>query len=293
MKNSFLLKATLLLTLAITACVPTKKFTAVQNELNSSNANLTKALSEINDYKQSLATCENSEKANLKQVEDLREQLSDCKQQRDKGLEAVGGLTVLSQGANENMRETLSQLERKDKYIHLLQAARSKADSLNLALAVNLTSVLKDGIEDKDIEVKVDKTVVYINISDKMLFKSGSYKLTDNANEVLGKIAAIVQSRPGVEVMVEGYTDNDPIKKAGIEDNWDLSVKRSTSVVRALQIEHNVDPNRLVAAGRGEYNTLASNDTEEGKSINRRTRIILLPKLDQMYEMLNPNNVPD
>ena len=293
MKHSIVFKTALVITLAITACVPTKKFTAVQNELNSSNADLTKALSEMNSYKQQLAACESSEKTSQKQIEDLREQLADCKQQRDKGLEAVGGLTVLSQGANENMKETLMQLERKDKYIHLLQAARSKADSLNLALAVNLTSVLKEGIEDKDIEVKVDKTVVFINLSDKMLFKSGSFKLTDQAFDVLGKIAAIVQSRPGVEVMVEGYTDNDPIKKAGIEDNWDLSVKRSTSVVRALQTEHNVDPNRLVAAGRGEYNTLASNETEEGKSINRRTRIILLPKLDQMYEMLNPNNVPD
>jgi chemotaxis protein MotB len=204
----------------------------------------------------------------------------------------VGDLTVLSQSANENIKQTLQQLESKDKYIRLLQAARTKADSINLALAVNLKSVLKEGIEDQDVEIKVDKTVVFINLSDKMLFRTGSHRLTDRAKEVLGKIAQIIQSREGIEVMVEGYTDNVPIKTDCIDDNWDLSVKRATSVVRVLQQDYKVDPNKLIAAGRGEYNVLASNDTDEGRSINRRTRIIILPKLDQFYDLLNPNNVP-
>ncbi|MCB0634660.1 MAG: OmpA family protein, partial [Lewinella sp.] len=188
---------------------------------------------------------------------------------------------------------TLSQLEKKDKYIRLLQAAKSKADSINLALAVNLKSVLREGIEDEDVEIKVDKTVVFVNLSDKMLYQSGSSNITSRANEVLGKIAQIIQSRPELEVMVEGYTDNVPIKNSCITDNWDLSVKRATSVVRALQTTHKIDPNRLIAAGRGEYNALASNATAEGRATNRRTRIIILPKLDQFYDLLNPNNVPD
>lgn len=203
-----------------------------------------------------------------------------------------GNLTVLSQSANDNIRETLAQLQQKDKYIQLLQAAKTKADSINLALAVNLKSVLRDGLDDEDVEVKVDKTVVFINLSDKMLYQSGSATLTPRALEVLGKIAAIIQSRPDLEVMVEGYTDNVPIKTACLADNWDLSVMRSTSVVRALQTNFKIDPNRLIAAGRGEYNTLASNDTETGRAVNRRTRIIILPKLDQFYDLLNPSNVP-
>ena len=140
--------------------------------------------------------------------------------------------------------------------------------------------------------MKVDKTVVFVNLSDKMLYESGSANLTSRAQEVLGKIAQIVQSRPELEVMVEGYTDNVPIKNACMEDNWDVSVKRATSVVRALQSQYKVDPNRLIAAGRGEWNALAANDTEEGRSINRRTRIIILPKLDQFYDLLDPGKAP-
>ena len=139
----------------------------------------------------------------------------------------------------------------------------------------------------------MDKTVVFVNLSDKMLFQSGSATMTTKANEVLGKIAQILKSRPDLEVMVEGYTDNKPIKTACIEDNWDLSVKRATAVARVLQKTHGVDPNRLIAAGRGEYNALATNDTEEGRSTNRRTRIIILPKLDQFYDLLNPAKAPN
>ena len=211
---------------------------------------------------------------------------------RDKQIDQVGNLTVLTQTANENIKETLSQLEKKDKYIHLLQEAKTKADSINLALAVNLKGVLKEGLDDQDVEVKVDKTVVFVNLSDKMLYQIGSSNLTSKANEVLGKIAKIIESRPDLEVMVEGYTDNVPIKNSCLEDNWDLSVKRATAVVRVLQKNYNINPNRLIAAGRGEYNTLASNDTADGRATNRRTRIIILPKLDQFYDLLNPSTVP-
>lgn len=219
--------------------------------------------------------------------------MDDLKAQRDQTVNQVGDLTVLSKSANENMKNTLDQLSRKDRYISYLLNAKSKADSLNLALAVNLKSVLKDGIDDEDVDVKVDKTVVFINLSDKMLYQSGSSRLTSRASEVLSKIAAIIKSKPNLEVMVEGYTDNVPISNDCMQDNWDLSVKRSTSVVRALQNEYGVDPNRLIAAGRGEYNALATNATAEGRSINRRTRIIILPKLNEFYDLLDTQEVPD
>ena len=286
-----------------TSCVSNKKFEAMQagmqSELDEANRQLGKCGEDLHGYMDKLAACErdrallkNTDQAREQQVQDLKDQVADLRAQRDKQLSQVGDLTVLSQSASENIKETLSQLQQKDKYIHLLQNARSKADSINLALAVNLKSVLKDGIEDQDVEVQVDKTVVFINLSDKMLYKSGSAEITPRAKEVLGKIAKIVQSRPDLEVMVEGYTDNVPIKNDCMKDNWDLSVKRATSVVRVLQKDYNVDPNRLIAAGRGEYNTLATNDTAEGRATNRRTRIIILPKLNQFYDLLNPNNVP-
>ena len=235
---------------------------------------------------------ESTMKLRKEQMEDLRLQLTEAKAIRDQQFTQVGDLTVLSKAANDNIKETLAQLEKKDNYIQYLNAARSKADSINLALAINLKSVLKDGIADEDIEIKVDKTVVFINLSDKMLYQSGSSNLTPRAHEVLAKIALIIEQRADIDVMVEGYTDNVPIKTSCIEDNWDLSVNRATSVVRVLQNQYNVNPNKLIAAGRGEYNALSTNETPEGRSINRRTRIIILPKLNQFYDLLNPNNVP-
>jgi chemotaxis protein MotB len=225
------------------------------------------------------------------QINDLKDQVADLRKLRDKQVEQVGNLTVLSKAANDNIDKTLSQLATKDKYINLLQAARTKADSINLALAVNLKSELNNGLDDQDVEVKVDKTVVMINISDKMLFSTGSSKISSNANNILGKIAQIIKSKPELEVMVEGYTDNVAINTDCITDNWDLSTKRATSVIRVLQQSFGIDPNKLIAAGRGEFNALTSNDSAEGRSINRRTRIILMPKLDQFYDLLNPDKI--
>ncbi|MEL6941893.1 MAG: OmpA family protein [Bacteroidota bacterium] len=306
MKFSTLFIVTFCLCMGMTSCVSKKQFLSLQSELDAANKDLGACGESLNDYMARLSAC-NQDRARLQseldnrgntlrlreeQINDLKEQITDIRQQRDKQLSQVEDLTSLSQSASDNIKETLGQLQRKDKYIQLLQMAKTRADSINLALAVNLKGVLKDGIEDDDVEVKVDKTVVFVNLSDKMLFTSGSSNITSRADEVLGKIAAIIQSRPEFEVMVEGYTDNVPIKNDCVSDNWDLSVKRATSVVRALQNKHGVDPNRLIAAGRGEYNALASNDTAAGRSTNRRTRIIILPKLDQFYDLLNPNNVP-
>ena len=283
--------------------VSKKKYNALKTELEAANARCTDQLNksqgelfsaqgQIAKLNSDLVIANSSLISKTDQIADLKEQLADCKALRDKQLTQVGDLTVLTQAANDNIKETLSQLERKDKYITLLQAAKTKADSINLALAVNLKSVLKEGLDDQDVDIKVDKTVVFINLSDKVLYKSGSSELTPKADEVLAKIAKIIESRPELEVMVEGYTDNVPIKNNCMIDNWDLSVKRATSVVRALQTKYNINPNRLIAAGRGEYNTLVPNDSPANMATNRRTRIIILPKINEFYDLLNPKNVP-
>jgi chemotaxis protein MotB len=294
------------LTASLSSCVTKKRFRALETEhgltkaeLAAANKDLGKCGVSLNDYMTRLSLCE-QERSNAQnalriyeeQVQFLKTQLGDCQELRDKQLSQVGDLTKLNKSANDNIKETLTQLQRKDEFISVLQNAKTRADSINLALAVNLTTMLRDGIKDQDVEIKVDKTVVFINLSDKMLYQSGSATLTPRAQEVLAKIAQIVASRPELEVMVEGYTDNVPIKNNCVEDNWDLSVKRATSVVRALQTQFKIDPNRLIAAGRGQYNTLATNDTEEGRATNRRTRIIILPKLDQFYDLLDPNKAP-
>lgn len=283
--------------LAFTSCVSKKKFTALQTELTTCNEELGKCGVSLNEYLKRAEKCEaekltlNSElKLRNDQITDLRSQLDDARKLRDNQLNRVEDLTVMSKEANENMKLTLAQLAEKDKYIRLLQAAKTKADSLNLALAVNLKSELPQGLDDTDVEIKVDKTVVMVNLSDKMLFQSGSANLTSKANDVLAKIAQIVDKRTDLEVMVEGYTDNVPISTGCLKDNWDLSVQRSTAVVRVLQNKYKINPNRLIAAGRGEYNALASNDSADGRSKNRRTRIIIMPKLDQFYDLLDPNN---
>jgi chemotaxis protein MotB len=285
-----------------TSCVSKKKFTTLESERDALKQNLADCDAKTADYLRKLEMC-NSEKSKLEgdyntaktnltykeeQVENLKAQIEDFRKLRDSQLKRLEDLTVLSTSANDNIKASLSQLEKKDEYIQMLQAAKNRTDSINLALAINLKGVLKDGLMDEDVTVQVDKTVVFINLSDKMLYKSGSASLTSRANEVLGKIASILKSKPGFEVMVEGYTDNVPISKDCIKDNWDLSVMRATSVVRVLQEKFEIDPNRLIAAGRGEYNALASNDTAEGRSTNRRTRIIIMPKLDQFYDLLNP-----
>lgn len=281
----------LIIPFVLASCVTQKKYAALQNDLQKANE-LLHSCNEKKDLCQSdLTVCNTKLTGKEEQIKLLNNQLNDCKEQRDKQVTQVGDLTVLSKSANDNINQTLAQLESKDKYIQLLLAAKTKADSINLALAINLKGVLKDGLDDQDVEIKVDKTVVFINLSDKMLYTSGSYNLTPKAKVVLGKIAAIVETRPDVEVMVEGYTDNKSIKTDCITDNWDLSVKRATSVVRVLQKDYKIDPNKLIAAGRGEYNTLASNETAEGRATNRRTRIIIMPKLDQFYDLLDPSKV--
>lgn len=290
----------IMMSFVMTSCVSKKKFTELQTnhdqEMSVANEQLGKCGEELSKALGLISELENDkdklsiEMQGLNNVLAVKEdQVEVLKKQLDQQMIQVGDLTVLTQSANNNISETLQQLQKKDQYIQLIQSARTKTDSINLALAVNLKSVLENGIDDDDIEVKIDKTVVFINMTDKLLYKSGSTALTPRANEVLEKIAKIIKSRPDLEVMIEGYTDNDPIKTKYIKDNWDLSVMRATTVVRTLEEKFDVNPNRLIAAGRGEYNALADNDTEAGKAMNRRTRIILMPKLNQFYDLLGPD----
>jgi len=262
--------------LFLSSCVSQKKYTELETSYNQKSQ-------ELVDTKADLMKCQvdaESREALLNQ------QIQSLLKDKEQTLEYVDNLTVLSKSASENIKETLAQMGKKDEYIMHVQKAMSRKDSINLALGYQLKSVLNDGFNDQDIEVNVEKTVVYINISDKLLFKSGSATISKRANEVLGKVAKVIAAQPTLEVMVEGYTDNKPISTAGIKDNWDLSVKRATSVVRVLQNDFNIAPERLVAAGRSEYKPVATNDTVEGRQKNRRTRIVLIPQLDQFFDLL-------
>lgn len=166
-----------------------------------------------------------------------------------------------------------------------MQDAINKKDSVTLALVTSLKGVLGN-MNDEDIQINVEKGVVYVSISDKLLFASGRYNVTEEAKTVLGKVAQVVKNRPEIEFMVEGHTDDQAIHNAVLQDNWDLSVKRATSVVRVLQDEFGVEPARMTAAGRSYYVPVATNETAEGRAKNRRTRIVILPKLDQFYNLI-------
>ncbi|MFA5298914.1 MAG: OmpA family protein [Lutibacter sp.] len=260
----------------LSSCVSQKKYTEMENNYN-------KKSSELVDTKAELMKCRIESESRLSA---LNQQVADLKKDKEKTLEYVENLTVLSKSASDNIKETLTQMGKKDEYIKYIQKAITKRDSLNLALGFKLKSVLKDGFTDEDIQIDVEKTVVYISIADRLLFKSGSYIISNDAKRVLKKVADVIAAQPELEVMVEGYTDNKPINTPEMRDNWDLSVKRSTSVIRVLQNDFNIQPNRLIAAGRSEYMPLESNDTVDGRARNRRTRIVLMPKLDQFFKLL-------
>lgn len=265
-----------LTTLLMTSCTSKKDMLELEGRL-------AKKSQELTDTKAALMKCR-VERDN--KVSALEFQVGELKKDKKRTLEYVDNLMVLSKSGSDNIKETLAQMAKKDEYIHHVQRAMSRKDSINLAVGFKLKSVLKEGFNDQDIQIDVEKTVVYISIADKLLFKSGSAIVSERAKEVLGKVAEVVSAQPEMEVMVEGYTDNKPINTAAIKDNWDLSVKRATSVVRVLQNNFSIAPERLIAAGRSEYMPLETNDTAEGRARNRRTRIVLMPKLDQFFELL-------
>lgn len=265
-------------TFTLTSCVSNKKYAELeqrhkdtQDLLNTATVKLNSCLEE----RSSLQTKVNSLQSQVASLESTNQGL----------IKTIGDFTELSRKGAENLEKSLESLKEKDLTIRKLQDAITRRDSVNLALVQSLKGAVGN-LDDTDIEISVEKGVVFVNISDKLLFASGSYNITARAKEVLGKVAAVVNNKPDFEFLVEGHTDNVPINRSGIKDNWDLSVLRATSVVRMLQNEFGVDPARMTAGGRGEYIPVASNATAEGKAKNRRTRIVVLPKLDQFYEMI-------
>jgi chemotaxis protein MotB len=283
------LKQTLLfgaLSLSLFSCVSSKKFKAAEAKIDSltaANAKLAGDLKNCND----LTAQDASQRTALQnQLDALNKQIDFLKQNHDATLKQLQDLSVISNSQAESIKKSLDNIGAKDSYIQNLQNELAHKDSLNMALVMNLKGAIGN-LDDKDINIKVDKGVIYIDISDKLLFKSGSYDVTDNAKEVLGKVATVLKAQPDIEFMVEGHTDNKAYHRpGGLTDNWDLSVKRATSVVRILQKQYGLDPAHITAAGRGEYVPVAPNDTEEGRAANRRTRIVILPQLDQFFKLL-------
>jgi chemotaxis protein MotB len=260
----------------VSSCVSKKDFAALQSEK-------TKTQAELSIVKGNLQKCliEQDEKLFA-----LTEQIKYLQADKKNALKQVENLTVLTQSSSDNIKTVIAQLSEKDKYINGVREAMTQKDSLNLAIKYHLTRNLTEGIQDEDIEVNVEKTVVFISISDKLLFKSGSYNVTDGAYTVLEKIAKVINDQPQMEVMIEGHTDTTPIKRDIIQDNWDLSALRATSITRILQYKFDVKPNRLIAAARSQYIPLAANDTPENRAKNRRTKIIIMPRLNQFFDLL-------
>ena len=277
MKKLFLY--TPLITILLASCVSQKKFTELQAIQDTTVDQLNSATVKLN-------TCDEEKAAALASVASLQEQIRFLKENNSDLIDNLGNLTTLSQKGAENLEKSLESLKEKDTRISSLRDAVTKKDSVTLALVTSLKGVLGN-LGDEDIEVNVEKGVVFISISDKLLFKSVSSTVTKRAKEVLGKVAKVVLDKPELEFMVEGHTDNVPISNDCVIDNWDLSVKRATSVVRVLQNDFNIPPQRMTAAGRSSYAPLLENDSPSNRSKNRRTRIVVLPKLDQFYDLIN------
>lgn len=272
----------------LTSCVSSKKFKKSQDDyaqLLTRYTTLEGSLTDCNNQKSVLER----EKADLnKRVTDLNQEMERIKQNYTQAIMQLENLSVISKQQAESIKQSLQNIGAKDAYIQTLQQQMAYKDSLNMVLVMNLKGAIGN-INDEDINIKVDKGVVYIDISDKLLFKSGSYTITDRAKEVLGKVALVLKNQPDIEFMVEGHTDNVPYRgNASLVDNWDLSVKRATTVVRLLQKEYGLDPAKMAAAGRSEYRPISTNDTQDGKAVNRRTRIVILPQLDQFFKLLEP-----
>ncbi|MDE6742125.1 MAG: OmpA family protein [Muribaculaceae bacterium] len=279
MKVKTIALSTLLLGLAATSCVSNKKYAELEgkyNDLQSEYGTTKEALINCNAETRSITSqLEVAQKSN----EDLKKGMSQLKHTLDKSLEANNQGSV-------NISKLVDEINASNKYIKQLVDAKSKSDSLNIALTNKLTRSLSND-ELKDVDVKVLKGVVYISLADNMLFKSGSYEVSDRAMETLSKIAKILKDYKDFDVLVEGNTDNVPISKTNIRNNWDLSALRASSIVQVLQTKFGINPQRLSAAGRGEFNPITDNDSEVGKQRNRRTEIIITPKLDDFMDLID------
>lgn len=273
----------LAIALLMTGCVSKNQYADMQAKyqtLQSENASLQR---DLNDKQVSLAECNSNSKS---LAERLADEQARNKEMREAYSQLQNSYQSNVQAGNVNISKLVDEINASNKFIKQLVDAKSKSDSLNQALTNKLTRSLSRE-EMNDVDVQVLKGVVYISLADNMLYKSGSYEIGDRAGETLSKIAKIISDYKDYDVLVEGNTDNVPIKQKNIRNNWDLSTLRASSVVQALQNEYGVDPKRLTAAGRGEYNPVANNSTEKGKQRNRRTQIIITPKLDQFMDLID------
>ncbi|NQX85974.1 MAG: OmpA family protein [Flavobacteriaceae bacterium] len=262
--------------LLLSSCVSKKDFAALEAKQKETQDLLNSATVKLN-------SCLEEKASASARAEALQGQITDLRNTNTSLIQSNKDLTMLTTKGAENVEKTLESMKEKDLKITRLQDAVNKKDSVMLALVTSLKKEV--GINDPDIEVNVEKGVVFISIADKLLFKSGSYNVTTKAKDVLAKVAKVIKSKPNFEAMVEGHTDDVPYLKAPLLDNWDLSVKRSTSIIRVLQ-ELGVNPAQLIAAGRSHYVPLVENDTALNRAKNRRTRIVVLPKIDQFYDMI-------
>ena len=279
MKLSTLPLALIAIVLLSQGCISSKKFNDLQASYTDSQTKNTDLNKKYEESQQGLSSSSSRVKSLEEQLAAERSNLTALQAALDKCLTSSG------QG-NVNISKLVDEINSSNKYIQHLVNTKNKSDSLNLVLTNNLTRSLSRE-ELSDVDVQVLKGVVYISLSDNMLYKSGSYDISDKAGETLSKIAKIIKDYKDYDVLIEGNTDAVPITMPNIRNNWDLSALRASSVVQALQNTYAVDPKRLTAGGRGQYNPVASNDTEAGKSKNRRTQIIITPKLDQFMELID------
>lgn len=262
-----------------TSCVSKKKYVALEQENGQIKSELTKTRVEKEDLEAKFGAIQ-------ERVDSYNKKINSLTEENDAMLVNVDNVAVISNETKRAMRKTLQDVDPSK-----LAEAKTLKDSMNLALSYNLNKSFDNSNlnEDEDISIDINETVVMISISDKMLFNTASYKVSNKANDILQKLANVINSEPSVEVMVEGHTDARSIRTSKIADNWDLSVLRATSVVRKLQDDYGVAPEKLIASGRSSYKPLAENDTNDNRAKNRRTRIVILPNLDKFFALMGTN----
>ena len=286
--NNFVL--VLCMAASLYSCVPAKKFQALNDKYGKLNNELIAAQKDAKACRDEKAEADRqraiADAQREAQLSTLKEQVEFYKKNNNQALKQLEDLSVISSSQAESIKKSIENIGTKDAYIQTIQQAAARKDSLNMALVMNLKGAIGD-LNDQDVNIKVDKGVVYVDISDKVLFKTGSFDLSDRAKTVLGKVALVLKNQPDIEFMVEGHTDNVTLNgNKELQDNWDLSVKRATTIVRMFQKQYGMEPSKMVAAGRSEYQPIADNSTEAGRSQNRRTRIVILPQLDQFFKLL-------
>lgn len=268
------------------SCVSKKKYVALETENGQIKSELTKTRVEKEDLEAKFDAIQVRVDQYNKKINSLSDLNNDLNKENDSKMETVANIAVISNDTKKSMRKTLTHVNPA-----LVAEASTLKDSMDLAVSYNLTKTIDTSTlnEDDDIAISIDETVVMISISDKLLFNTASYRVSNKANDILQKLADIINSEPSIDVMVEGHTDARSINNAKVQDNWDLSVLRATSVVRKLQNQFKVSPEKLIASGRSSYLPLVDNDSRDNRSKNRRTRIVILPNINKFFALMDAN----